>query len=821
MMNHLSCYTRPMSRQLPQAKPMARNIYCAVLAMGLTIGASLVAVPAYAQESAASAAARKAYAIPAGALGDVLANFASKAGVTIQIDSSVVEGRRSQGLNGSVTVQEGFARLLSGSGLDAMERSRDIYVLRTAPAESTLPAVTVLAANTEDPQSYTARTLSIGKTDQKLKDIPQSVSVVTRQRMDDQNLTSLYDVLENVTGVVTTASPMAGKYFFARGFAISSLQYDGVPLSRQFYSQASSLTENMALYERAEVLRGAAGLWQGADSMGGAVNLVRKRGQAEKEITATVKAGSHNHYGAQLDVGGPLNESGTIRGRAVLDYDTQDSFIDFVNSNNVTLYGALDIDLTSSTTLGLGLSYEKTNGTPFFAGLPRYADGGSLGLRRGTFLGADWNELNNRQTRVFADLTHRINDDWRLKVGAVYMDERNDSLYSYYGAGAISRTTLMGGNAIGVATDFHGEHIGLDASLSGKFQAWGRRHEVIVGANYSNYTSDDKYAIATGLGPINVFNPNPYQPRQNLASLAAISGLLATSAYDVTSKGVYGTMRLALSDPLSLIIGGRTSWYENKNDSVTRFGAGTSITKSSGEFTPYLGLTYAITPQWTAYGSYTEVFVPQGGRTATQQTLDPVVGSNYELGIKGELFDQRVNTSLALFRYINKNRAVQDIESGLICDANYCSRASGKVRSQGVEAEIGGKITSRLNLSTGYTYNTTKFLEDPVSQGMIFNPQVPKHLLRTWADYRIGEAWSAGLGMTTQSDTQGRASVVTQGGYTLWNARAAYRIDPRWTLALNVNNLFDKTYYATIDRTNFGSVYGNPREVLMTLRGKF
>lgn len=546
MMNHLSRSSRAMIRQLPQAKPMARNIYCAVLAMGLTIGASLVAMPAYAQESTASAAMRNAYAIPAGALGETLANFASKAGVTIQIDSSVVEGRRSQGLNGNVTVQEGFARLLAGSGLEAMERSRNIYVLRNEPAESTLPAVTVLAANTEDPQSYTARTLSIGKTDQQLKDIPQSVSVVTRQRMDDQNLTSLYDVLENVTGVVTTASPMAGKYFFARGFAITSLQYDGVPLSRQFYSQASSLTENMALYERAEVLRGAAGLWQGADSMGGAVNLVRKRGQAEKEITATVKAGSHNHYGAQLDVGGPLNESGTIRGRAVLDYDTQDSFIDFVSSNNVTLYGALDIDLTSSTTLGLGLSYEKTSGTPSFAGLPRYADGGSLGLRRGTFLGADWNELNNRQTRVFADLTHRINDDWRLKVGAVYMDERNDSLYSY-GQGAISRATGTGATRIGVATDFRGEHVGLDAALSGKFQAWGRRHEVIVGANYSNYTSDDKYVIATGMGAVDVFNPNPYQPRQSMASLAALSGVLATGAYDVTNKGLYGTMKLALS----------------------------------------------------------------------------------------------------------------------------------------------------------------------------------------------------------------------------------------------------------------------------------
>jgi outer-membrane receptor for ferric coprogen and ferric-rhodotorulic acid len=777
---------------------------------------------AFAQQAAQDT--KRHHDIAPGPLGDALAEFAAASGVRLVFEPSKLRGVQTQGLRGQHSTADGFAQLLQNTGYRAFARNASEYVLELSPAENrreqTLPAVTVSAPAAEDPSSYTARTVSIGKNDQKLKDIPQSISVVTRQRMDDQNLTSLYDVLENVTGVVTTQSPMAGKYFFARGFPITSLQYDGVPLSRQFYSQASSLTENMALYERAEVLRGAAGLWQGADSMGGAVNLVRKRGQTEREITATVKAGSHDHYGAQLDVGGPLNESGSIRGRAVLDYDKQNSFIDFVGSDNVTLYGAIDIDLTSRTTLGLGLSHEKTSATPSFAGLPRYADGGDLGLSRSTFLGSNWNELHNRQTRVFADLTHRFNDDWRLKVGAVYMDERNDSLYSY-GQGAISRATGAGANRVAVATDFQGEHIGLDASLTGKFNAWGRRHDLVVGANYSNYTSDDKFAIATGLGAVDVFNPNPYQPRQSMASLAALAGVLSTGEYDVTNKGIYGTTRLALSDRLHMIVGGRTSWYENKYDSFTQWGADRSITKSSGEFTPYLGLTYALTPQWTAYGSYTEVFVPQAGRTATQQTLDPVVGSNYELGIKGELFDQRVNTSLAFFRYIHENRAVPDVESGLLCDGDYCSRASGKVRSQGMEAEIGGKITPRLNVSAGYTYNMTKYLKDAENEGEIFNPQVPRHLVRAWADYRVSEPLSIGLGMTTQSDIQGRAAVVTQGGYTLWNARATYRVTPRWTLGLNVNNLFDKKYYATIDRTNFGSLYGTPREVLMTLRGAF
>lgn len=805
------------------------------LAMMLIGAGTLALAPHHAYAQQAPLAAKRSYAIAAGPLGDVLAEFAAIAGVRLVFDPATFAGVRSAGLQGEHGIADGFALLLQHSGYRAMpgngngngNADHHDYVLVANPVAgpqggapvSTLAAVTVVSDAADDPVSYTRRTVSIGKSEQALKDIPQSVSVVTRQRMDDQNLTSLYDVLENVTGVVTTQSPMAGKYFFSRGFPITSLQYDGVPLTRQFYSQASSLTENMALFDRAEVLRGSAGLWQGADSLGGAVNLVRKRGQHEKTMELTARAGSHDLYGAQLDAGGPLNERGTVRGRAVIDHDRRNSFIDFVGSSNLTVYGAIDIDITPSTTAGFGISHESTDATPSFAGLPRYADGGDLGLRRGTFLGADWNDLSNRQTRVFADLAHRFGNDWRLKVGAVYMDEHNTSLYSY-GQSNIVRATGAGATRVGVATDFAGEHAGVDAALNGKFTAWGRTHEVIVGANYSRYTSDDRYAIAAaGLGTVDVFNPDPYQRRFDLDSLAAMSGGVSTGAYTVTSKGLYGTARFALSDRLHLTLGGRTSWYSNKYASVTRWGADTSLTRSRGEFTPYAGLTYAITPDWTGYGSYAEVFVPQAGRTVAQTTLAPITGRNYELGVKGQLFAQRVNASLALFRYLQNNRAVPDIDGGLLCDGDYCSRAAGKVRSQGLEAEAGGKITASLNLSAGYTYNMTTYLRDATNEGKIFNPQVPRHLLRVWTDQQLGAALSVGLGLTAQSGIEGRAETVTQGGYALWNARAAYRLDRRWTLALNVNNLADRRYYATIDRTNFGAVYGNPRELVLTLRG--
>ena len=184
--------------------------------------------------------------------------------------------------------------------------------------------------------------------------------------------------------------------------------------------------------------------------------------------------------------------------------------------------------------------------------------------------------------------------------------------------------------------------------------------------------------------------------------------------------------------------------------------------------------------------------------------------------------DGRVNTSLALFRYDQENRAVNDMASGFACDDWYCSTASGKVRSQGLDAEISGEVLDGLQLFAGYTYNTTKYLDDPDNEGKTFSTWTPKHMLRVWSDYQFSGDFSrvsTGLGFTTQSHTLGYEHTYEVPGYTVWNARLGYQATPEIGLALNANNLFDKHYYsAGYNQLNGNNYFGEPRNLMFSVK---
>jgi outer membrane receptor for ferric coprogen and ferric-rhodotorulic acid len=565
------------------------------------------------------------------------------------------------------------------------------------------------------------------------------------------------------------------------------------------------------------LLRGASGLLQGTGSPGGAVNLVRKRGQAEKTVTLTTRAGSWDRYGLQLDAGGPLNAEGSLRGRVVVDEARGHSFVDYVNDRTRSLYAALDYDISPDTTLGLGISNSDSKGRPMIRGLPRFADGSDLGLERSTFVGAWWNRASIDQTMLFADLDHRFNADWKLKVAALRLSEKNTSTHQrMHGNVAADGSGLTYANWV---TDFDSTKLGVDAYVNGSFELLGLRNEVTLGANYSKYTSNDMYARTFTPGG-NIFAIDHNRPWQDEATIMAAGGQRTRATYDVQQKGIYSSWRAKLSEPLTAILGARSSWYDYiYNESLY---STQTVNTASGEITPYAGLVYALTPQWSVYGSYTSVFEPQSARNAAGQVLDPIIGSNYELGVKGELLDGRLNSSLALFRYDHKNRAVNDVASGMACSGWYCSTPSGKVRSQGLEAEVSGELLRNLQVMAGYTYNTTKFLSDPTNQGKVFSTWTPRNLVRVWASYRLPGDWNAltvGAGFNAQSHTLGYDRSFKVPGFSVWNMRLAYQVTPEVSLALNVNNLFDKRYWIPgFAEQNGNNDFGDPRNVMFTLK---
>lgn len=776
--------------------------------------------------------------LPAASLATTLNRIASQSGTIIALEPALVRDKQAPAVVGQMSAEQAMQTALVGSGLQLRITSSGHFSV--TPANQVGDALelssTTIIDNYLDPTSegsgaYAARAVTLGKGTHSLKEIPQSITVITRKQLDDQGITDLQDALNHTTGIVGAQGIGPGMVVTSRGFQIDDWQYDGVPIPRNNYSLGNWATQDLVFFDRVEVLRGASGLLQGTGSPGGAINLVRKRGQAAPTVTVTGKAGSWDHYGLQLDAGGPLTADGRVRGRLVADEDQSDSFIDYQWAKSHSLYGALDIDLNDATTVGAGISYNRQQSRPMLRGIPRYADGKPIDLPRSTFTGARWSRAETDVTTYYLDLEHRFNDGWAFKAAAVRMDETNTSTHQR--VQSTGNGVAPDGSGITYAdwiTDFHNTKLGLDMNLVGHFDTGPLAHEITLGGNYSKLTSDDAYWRNFDVSADNIFDIDHNRPEPSRDSL--FDGARARSnkaGYDIRQKGLYGVWRVKPTADLTLIVGSRVSWFDYSWDSIdfnSRTDPGTRYPTSrmteSGEVTPYAGFVYDLTREWAWYASYTDVFVPQTERAVNNVPLKPVIGSNYETGVKGELFDGRVNASLAVFRYDQENRAVTDVASGFACDDWYCSTAAGKVRSQGIEAEISGEVLSGLQLFAGYTYNTTKFLDDPEEEGRVFSQWTPKHMLRAWADYTLpldGQRWSTGLGFTTQSHTLGYERTYTVPGYTVWSARLAYQLTPEVNLAVNGNNLFDKKYWvAGFNQLNGSNNYGEPRNVLFTVK---
>ena len=777
--------------------------------------------------------------IPAQPLATALNQFARQAGLQLVFTPALAQDRQSPRIAGTQDVRQALDALLRGSGLHGQVEGGTLTVQSAATLQGTLAEVRVEASRVDDGRTegsgaYTA-TSARAATGLALssRETPQSISVITRQRMDDQNLHTLDEALESTTGITTFQSPSGGKYYYSRGFQFSTFQYDGVPLERSSYAVGSGFTSDTSYYDRVEVLRGPAGLLQGAGSPGGTLNLVRKRPQAEKTLSVSTSVGSWNNYRASVDAGGPLNEDGSLRGRASFTREDRHYFYDTANSKKNVLYGVLEYDLAPATTLSAGASWEDLDALPYWGGLPRNTDGSAVDVRRSTFTGANWNRWKNRQGTVFADLTHRVDERWTLKVAAMVLKESNDMLYSF-GRGAVNPATGAGMMSRAYLYDFESTNKGIDVHLDGKFAAAGRQHDVVIGANASRLTTDDLAAGLLNLGGMNIYDP--VSPRQPTTAELMNTSYTAYSQRTVKQTGVYGVTRLKLADPLTLVLGTRVSNYRYEFDSRRHLSGLQSNTRmeAKNEVTPYGGVIYELNGQWSAYASYADVFEPQSALNVSGGLLKPIKGSNYEVGLKGEHFGGKLNTALALFRIDQVHRAQVDYQSDMSCDGWYCSVASGKVRSQGIDAEISGEVARGLQIFAGYTYTDNTYRsnpEDPTQVGQTFNSYTPRHLLRVAADYRLPaefNAWSVGGGVSIQSENHhtnyggtGGVARISQPGYALWNARIGYRIDKRWTVALNINNLLDKRYYNTIGWLYADSHFGEPRNAVLTLRGTF
>ena len=799
---------------------------------------SVACSPLYAQDAGQIAGAPLQMSIAAQPLAHALNEWARQTRIQLVVRQASVEGRNAAALSGRLSPRQALERLLAGSGLVG-HFDGNLVTIKPAVADSgpgaTLASVTVTAMAqpgdaTEGTGSYTTRAVTIGKSAQALKDIPQSVSVITSQRIEDQGDMVLQDALANVTGITVQSTNMAGTSVYSRGFQIEDVQIDG---QATMFNSNVYANYDLALYDRVEVLRGAAGLLQGAGQPGGAINLVRKKPAAVFGGTVAATAGSWNTYRAEADLTGPLNALGSLRGRVVAVEEDRGYFSKGADQKKTLLYGVAELDITSQTLARVGFHWQDTHEKPFYRGLPRYSDGSSLNLPRRVNLSADWGYRDIKNKALFAELEHRLENDWSLKFNAQHIS--GDSQYDHtYVSGAIAPGTGKGARMQRWSADNESRQKLLDVVAEGPFSLWGRSHHMTVGANYREHTYDYGSDSFSGWSPTidDIFN---WSPDGTARPGSQPLGVYTTQK--TTQKGVFGSPRMRISDPLTLVLGARLSWYESAVVENWHGDLYPSYTKDSKVFTPYAALIHALNRDWSVYGSYADVFRTQSQIDASGRTLDPIVGANYEIGVKGALMDGKVNTSFALFRIEEKNRAQEDPNNPDPCPASPtggpCYIADGKVRSQGFEAEITGQAGPGWMVAAGYTFNETTYLRDRDSNGQASGNEkqpvstfTPKHMLRLWSSYRLPKElnkWSVAGGVNFQSShyrTDG-ALRIAQAGYGVWNLRLAYDITPQWLLSLNVNNVTDKNYYQTLGTTRTGNYYGEPRNVALTLRGRF
>lgn len=920
-------------------------------ALALAIVAGLGALSASPAAAQSAAATRYTFDIPAGDLGPALRALADKAGVQIVYSSAVVEGKRTGGVQGAMTPAEALTQLLAGTGLSGRFTGERTAVVEASAAvaadgERMLGPVRVQGTQgggyfgtggqaagvngvngsrdvtaTEGTKSFTSGALTIGsKVPQSIKDVPQSLSVLTSERLKQQNVTDFATALKQLPGIsLEQGATSLESNFYSRGFAITSIQVDGgAPLrtggNTNFFPQI-----DMSIYDHVELLRGASGLFNGYGNPGGTVNLVRKKPLDHSQFLLEAQAGSWSNYRVVADATSPLAFGGRLRGRLVLTWQDNHYFYDIAKDNKTLIYGIAEFDVTPTTLVTAGINYTRQDSVPWSNGLPRYQTGADLGLPRSTSLAFPWNRWNFNTREIFGIVEQKLGGEWNLKLNITQNRQRSTRKLGY-SAGAVNPTNQRGPLLTGTYGDFGSEQFSAEATLTGVFTLFGQRQEVTIGVNrvngdatgtrlfpnmitgtaavpYQPYPGGPLFYFGSPNGnrpPINVFHFNPSnalytQPRDPLPS-----GRYPT--FGTIQSGAYLNVRLTAFDRLHLTTGVRWSRYEYKfkletlctsipasdPGSPSCFGhqigdvwpgqtQAQNYKDTDFSWPPAVNVSFDVTKSLSAYVGYTDIYQSQANDLDKNlKPIGPITGSNWEAGLKWSAKGGRLNLSVDAYRIRQKGFAIIDppdysgafeVSPGVTCC--WVADPNKTYRSEGVDFEAAGEILPGLQVSGSYTYNNNKQVGSSLGsdQGKPLVSIEPKSLYKLWVSYDFGSSGRKGAlsGLDISLGVSGQSSAYYSGTlcvnldpnsppnpitgaqsckssappdlveyfftvppHAVLSGRIDYRISKNWAMAVNFENILDKTYYQTVGSSpTGGNWYGTPRSATVSLRAKW
>lgn len=733
--------------------------------------------------------------------------LAQLAGVQLIASPDAIAQKTAPALQGNMTLEGALSQLLSESGLGF---SVDNGIVVIAPLRAVSDTLTVTGLS--DPYASVPQQSSTAtKTDTQLLEVPQSVSVVTRERMDRQNVQSVTEALRYVPGVKTETygvDPKGYDWIYIRGFnALTTNDYrDGLRQLNNSYSYFR--TEPYAL-ERIDIVRGPSSTLFGLGDAGGIVNRISKLPSAQGVHEVEVELGNFNRRQAQFDMSDKIDDDGHYLYRmigVVRDSDTQFQYHDGpdVEDNRVYLAPSLTWLPNSDTSLTVRADYLRDTSGGTVAVLTK--PGGKV---TDTLLGDySFNHFRQEQFTVGYELSHQFNDTFQLRQNVRY--GQTDTVLNNllpgavnFDAGTVSRNAIR--------FDEHMNAFNIDNQLQADFSTASITHRLLTGLDYSRLEGNAKRFGAVA-PTFNIYNP--------VYGLNIADPNYALNDNDQTTAqlGVYMQDQISLTPKWLLTLGGRHDEISLRTQN--------NLTESTswldqGAWTGRAGLTYLADNGLAPYISYAESFVPNSGTDSQNRTFDPSKAHQYEVGVKYQA-DASLLLTLAAFDITKSNVLTNEIVNSVVTGYQV---ASGEVRSRGVETEATMKLTQNLDLLASYTYTETEITASNNGDRGKQQANVPKHMASTWLNYSFHQGVLDGLLLSTGVRYVGsmygdNANTVPVKNFALIDAGAKYQVNQHVSVGFNIQNLLNHDYVGTCDEDT--SCYpGQERTFIGSLKYSF
>lgn len=762
--------------------------------LGSTALMSLAALPVQAQTAPATQVQARSFSIAAQPLAAALRQFSEQSGLQFAYSSEEVQGLTSPGVSGSHTPDAALNQLLQNTGVIWRYTAQNtISVVRVPQSgQAVLPPVTVQGNATpaetawSPVQGYLAtRSATATKTDTPILQTPASIQVIPRQVFEEQKALNLKDIYENISGV-----QQSGNTLNAQSEVLPNIRgFESPVLLRNGLRSTQVGSVDLANIERVEVLKGPASILYGTLQPGGIVNYVTKRPQDTESHTVEQQIGSYDLYRTTADSTGRLTENGSLLYRMNLAYTNSGSFRDFVDVERKAFAPSLLWRPGDRTEMLVDVSYLHET-QPYDTGVPLGTNGKPL-VDKSTFFNDP--NLDGRDLQDFAasyQLSHEFNSIWSLRNQLLFhrAENKNESLRPRGITADNQQLTMRYQNE-----DRRDDEVQAVLDATAKFATGAIDHALLLGGDV-NFQETDFRRFRVNSSNINIssdpavgYTPPGVQPKEVTLSKTRWVGLYAQDQISLLEDG-----------RLKFLLGGRYDavHQENRVDNTI------SPDVNDRAFTGRTALLYELTKQYSTYVSVSQSFRPQSPGTldVNRQALDPEEGLQYETGIKGSFFDDRLSATASIFEIEKSNVAVFD-QALFNATGQSASFPGVRQRSRGFEFDLIGALTPQINVVANYSYTDTRVLQNDGDRATVGGPLggVPTNMARLWATYDFDASSSlAGFGFGAgaryvDSSTPQFLTSVTLAPYTVFDVGAWYR----WNAVkagISIQNLFDHDY---------------------------